>query len=181
MKRHYHAVVLTLLIVTSASARWALVSAEPYEVGKLLGKSQADIQKVLGPAVKTGTSEGSGLPWCDYKLQGTEGIKVYYAARGGGLPQTMSVGFEVSFRKDIKWQEAAELIGIKPEKMKLTSPYPWMSQIVKDPYKNWNVYFAALNAHYPTTPGSPAQLVNSNGGLPMISFEGRELNDETID
>ncbi len=150
-------------------------------IGNLLGKNRADIEKSLGKPEKSGSSE-DGYDWAKYKLAKTRRVEVIYFATGGGLPKTSASQFTVSFEKDVTWQKAAEILGMKPTKLKAKplKNIPALSQLIGDPYKGWNVYFSGANARYPAETGL-GELINSDGGFPTIQFESRSINDDSPD
>lgn len=184
----FHALIIAFAMGSTVTAPAALTpvlqAAKPAQpiIGNLLGKSRAVVEKALGKPEKSGTSEEDGYDWARYKLAGTKGVEVLYFATGDGLPKTESGNFEVSFDKDATWQSAAKALGLKVATLKAVplKNILSLSQLVGDPYKGWNVFFGGMNARYPGGDG-PGELINDNGGLPMIQFEGRSINDDLPD
>ena len=145
------------------------------ELGDLLVKTAVEFDKAFGTPKKTGSDIELDMEWKTYPADGTVLFKVYFDTGTRNLVRII----ELSFKRDVKWQKAIEVLGLKPEKVKATPmlEIPGMSQLIGEPYKNWNVYFTGSNGKYP----GGDTLVNSNGGLPMISFEQRSINDDSPD
>ena len=147
------------------------------DVGKLLGKSRTEIEKALGKPVKS--EDVNGFDCLVFNAPDTKGIAAFFAARGEGLSKEILAFIEVSFDEKVKWQSAAETLGMKPAKLKPTplSNIPQLMQLVGEPYKGWNVYFSRSKAKYP----GGEEFINTNGGLPMIQYEARSINDDAPD
>jgi hypothetical protein len=167
---------MTVLSLHDLAFAQSTPGASASKVVGLIGKLKPGIEKALGKPTSSGTeTEGSLLDWCVYTLPGTEGIRIHYAARGGGGEKTLAVDYEISLAKGATWQSAMTTLGLDAGKMK-TKPMDniaGMSMIIGHPFKDWNVYFVAANARYP----GAKNLINTNHGLPMISMEQRSLNE----
>ncbi len=171
-----------MLVPMVLAALLGQTPSKPLDFTKILGKTRTEVEAVLGVPDKSGASEDGGYDWAHYKLANTRGIRAIYYATGGGLPKTQSGNFDVSFEKGTSWKKAAEILGMKTDKLKAVplSNIPSMAQLVLDPYKNWNVYYAGNGARYPGENG-PGELINEDQGLPLIQFEARSINDDSPD
>lgn len=157
----------------------AAQSSTRFDINSLIGKSRSDIEKVLGKPDKAGVDSGTGADRCQYKLAKTRGVRVLYAARGSGLPKTECTEIDVSFERGTTWQVAAKALGLDPSKLKSAqlNNIPSQFQLVGDPFKGWDVFFSDTNARYP----GGSEFINDDGGLPLIQFEPRSINDPLPD
>lgn len=125
----------------------------------VLGKPTRDDETWTGEGAN---AHPSGEHICDYvPFAGTVSTHIVWGT--GGKPQ-----IELSFKKDVTWQKAAEIIGLDPTKLTFKNEEQGAGTINGHGVKGFDFYYAG----YMHKNRSNGMLTNDEGhGLPLLAID----------